>query len=126
MKSSRIALLVIGFFVAGIVVGWIVAQNRADQGIRSLALGHQLEVAGLCVNSLQAVDEGRVPALRTMLSSRLDSAIRDAGSLTRSGARLQGAVPNLRHTARRTADYLQASNSNAADAAEELARALEQ
>jgi hypothetical protein len=115
----------IGIFLAGIAIGWAAGKLQSDRDIRELVLAEQLGTAGLCVGSLRLIDEGRPTTLRELLHGRLESSIRDADRLVSEWARLRGAVPNLRQTARDSAEYLATAGSEVSGKAERLARTIE-
>jgi len=125
MKVSRTLPLMIGILVVGVAIGWTLAKVRADRDIHDLALSEQLGTAALCVGSLRMIDEDRPTTLRTILYGQLETSIRDADRLLSEGARLRGAVPNLRHAARDSAEYLAAASSEVAGKAEQLAQTFE-
>jgi hypothetical protein len=126
MKTHRALPIMIGIFVVGLVIGWAFAKVKTDRDIRDLALSRQLATAGLCAGSLQMIDEDNPTTLRTLLYSQLESSVTDADRLVSEGARLREAVPNLRETARRSAEYLAATGSEVAGRAEALAHTIEQ
>lgn len=109
MKAA--ATVSVSALLIGIAVGWYVGRVNANQELRSIALAHELEITGLCANSLtlqQRQDSGR---LVTLLERRLDNAVGYSMRLVDEGARLYPASPNLRESARRAAEHYAAVNN---------------
>jgi hypothetical protein len=112
-------------FAVGAGSMWTVDRRAAADDILALALAHELEVAGLCANSLSLNSTNDHGRLTQLLEQRLDSAVADAARLTTQGARLGIAAPNLRESVRRAAShYAEAGRVEQQERAEALLAAL--
>ena len=89
---------------------WFAERTIADRELRSLSLAHELEVTGLCANSLKLQGTQRDDTLVVLLEQRLDSAVGHAQNLVDDGARLSAGSPNLKDSVRRAANYYATKN----------------
>jgi hypothetical protein len=92
-------------FALGAGSMWMVNHGAATDDVLRLALAHELEVTGLCANSLKLNGTNDRDRLTQLLEQRLDSAVADAANLTDQGARLGVGAPNLRESIRRAAGH---------------------
>ncbi len=112
-SSIRLIAIAVVAFVAGASVAWAVVRDIADREIRSVALAHELETTGLCVNVLTLAESAESAKLSTLLQDRLDAALAHSSRLVDEGARLGVAGPNLRESTRRAAAYYERQNDHA-------------
>ena len=97
-------------FLLGAVCAWFAERAIADRELRSLSLGHELEVTGLCANGLKLQGTQRGDTLVALLEQRMDSAVGHAANLVDDGARFYPVSPSLKESVRRAADYYSAKH----------------
>ena len=110
IKLRNTIAITLAALLLGAGCAWFAERTIADRELRSLSLAHELEVTGLCANSLKLQGTRRGDTLVALLEQRLDSAVRDAANLVNQGARLYPGSPNLKDSVRRAADYYAARN----------------
>jgi hypothetical protein len=110
IKVRNIIAITVTAFLLGAGCAWFAERAIADRELRSLSLAHELEVTGLCANSLKLQGNQRGDTLVVLLEQRLDSAVGHAANLVDGGARLYSVSPNLKDSVRRAADYYAAKN----------------
>ena len=110
IKFRNAITITLAALLLGAGCAWLAERTIADRQLRSLSLAHELEVTGLCANSLKLQGTLRGATLVVLLEQRLDSAVGHASNLVDGGARLYPASPNLNDSVRRAADYYAAKN----------------
>ena len=110
MKFRNAIAITLAALLLGAGSAWFAERTLAERELRSLSLAHELEVAGLCANSLKLQGSERGDTLVVLLEQRLDSAVGHAANLVDEGARLYPGSPNLKDSVRRAADYYSAKN----------------
>ena len=91
--------------VVGGAIGWCQGQRQTDAAILSTSLVHELEVAGLCADTLNVVRQGDGSKTVLLLENRLGASISQAQTRLSEGSRIPRTIPNLREAVRRAADY---------------------
>ena len=92
--------------VSGAGVGRWYAWREFERELAVASLTHELELTGVCANTLKLTSAQRPDKVRLALDQRVDGAFRAIAELVDDGANLKGyAVPNLRDSLRRAADY---------------------
>lgn len=110
IKIRGVIAITLAALLIGVACAWIAGRTIANRELRSLSLAHELEITGLCANSLQLQGSQRGDRLVKLLEQRLDSAVGHAANLVDDGARLYPGSPNLKDSVRRAADYYEAKN----------------
>jgi hypothetical protein len=89
---------------------WLFEKRIEVHMLRSMALVHELETAGLCASGLKLDAANKREVLTTVLEHRLDSALAHASALVDRGVGLDFAAPNLRDSLLRAADHYSATS----------------
>ena len=110
IKPRHVVAISLVALLLGASCAWFAERAVADRELRSLSLAHELEVTGLCANSLKLQGSQRGDTLVVLLEERLDSAVGHAANLVDEGARLYPGTPNLNDSVRRAADYYSSKN----------------
>lgn len=118
-RTAWIVVIAVGL---GVAAGWLAGRWQGNQDVRTIALAHQLETAGLCANSLTLARRPNLERLELLLVSRMRSAVQAGEQLTAEGATLHDiAAPNLREALRRAgASFEQANDAAYRDRSERL------
>lgn len=126
IKVRHVVVIAMAALLVGAGCTWFAARRIAEQELRSVILGHELEVTSLCANGLKLQDTQRGDTLAMLFERRLDSAVDHAADLVDEGARLNPGSPNLVDSIRRAADYYAAkSYTERKQAAETLLATLQ-
>src|SRR5262245_37496665 len=106
MNRAFAVMCIVSGLIGG-VIGASVESQRRDGEARVTAAVHSVETAGLCANSLDALDQARPDKQRLILERRMESAI-DYADRSLEGIRdpkIGIAIPNLIEGLRRARQY---------------------
>ena len=105
MKRVLLVVVIVVGAASAMAIGWTLCYRQAEQGIRAVALAHQLEKVGLCegaLNSLVMEDSDRSVLV---LEHWMASSLVEANRLLSSGVSVEQAIPSLYEGVRRAALY---------------------
>ena len=125
-KTIRIVpaiLIALATLVIGAASAWLIERDRHAQETASVVLANEIEMAGLCVNSLKLTATGDSGRLARALEQRLDSAVVRASDLVREGARFDFPTPNFEEAMKRAAAYYAADGNEEQRRRAEIVRA---
>ena len=94
-KRSTVAVLVVPSFLIGSALSWWLQGTRSEKERGSLVVVHEVEVAGLCANALQAVEQGRTATVQKVLETRMASAVNYAAERVGNASPVGFPVPEL-------------------------------